>query len=289
MCFKAGYKVRANDEIEFPDLQKETLNIKNLLKDKFDLQILYEDDDYLFINKPCGLSVHPTSPTQTNTLVNKLLDLHETLPKTNILRPGIVHRLDKDTSGVIVIAKTPRALWWLSGQFAERKVKKEYLSIGLNQDIKFRYKKGSTFEFEGFLLRSLKNRKQFSIERLNKRSKPQGRFSKSQFEILDIFNVDQSNHVVFTKIHPLTGRTHQIRVHQKELGFVIIKDPIYMSKKQLNWSSEFLQYYNLAQRLYLHAYSITFENYDGRVYSVCAQLPQEFDLFLNHAAQSQKR
>ncbi len=108
ICFKAGYKLRVGDVIDYPDYNIEQISVKSLPKSKFDLEILHEDDDYLFINKPIGLIVHPTNPYQTDTLVNKLLDLNKDLPGNAFLRPGIVHRLDKDTSGVIIVAKNPK-------------------------------------------------------------------------------------------------------------------------------------------------------------------------------------
>jgi 23S rRNA pseudouridine1911/1915/1917 synthase len=281
LCYKAGYKVRSLDVIDFPDTDLQPApHVTSLPKSKFDLEIIQEDEDYLFINKPVGLIVHPTNVQQKDTLVNKLLDLNENLPQNHMLRPGIVHRLDKDTSGVIVIAKSARGLWWLSQQFADRKVTKNYVSIGVNFDKNFRYKKGDEFLFEGFMRRSSKDRKQFAIENLNAASKPQGRFSKSKFTILDVVKYDQSTNIIYSKIYLMTGRTHQIRVHQKELGFTIMKDPIYMSSKQQQWAEEFLRENSIKPRLFLHAHSISFESYDGKLYSVTAPVPSEFTSLL---------
>jgi 23S rRNA pseudouridine1911/1915/1917 synthase len=275
LCYKAGYKVRPGDLIDFPDIEASP-EVTMLPKSKFDLEILFEDEDYLFINKPSGLIVHPTNPGQKDTLVNKLLDLNQDLPANHILRPGIVHRLDKDTSGVIVVAKSPKGLWWLSQQFADRKVKKDYVAIGLNPDSHFRYSKNQEFEFEGFMRRSSTDRKQYVMEKVHARSTPQGRFSKSLFKILGVFPLGRDKNIVYSNIFPMTGRTHQIRVHQKELGFVIMGDDIYMPKKQRSWASEFFKSNNLLDRLYLHAHSIRFESYNGKLYSVTAPLPPSF-------------
>jgi 23S rRNA pseudouridine1911/1915/1917 synthase len=285
VCFKAGYKIRNGDVIDFPeDSDVIPSPSQTLEKSPFDLEILHEDEDYLFINKPSGLIVHPTSAQQKDTLVNKLLSLQNDLPGSHILRPGIVHRLDKDTSGVIVVAKTPKGLWWLSQQFADRKVKKEYISIGLDGDGVSRRRKGETMTFEGFLRRSSRDRKQFAVEK-NPASYSQGRFSKSDFEILDTKIIQSNYTLILTKIYPHTGRTHQIRVHQKELGFTIIKDDIYMSKKQLAWSSSFFKTNGVRSRLYLHAFRISFENYDGKRYSVMSPLPEEYIKLFNNATQ----
>ncbi len=284
LCFKAGHKVKAIDEIDYPETDLSTPpTLGSLPKSKFDLEIIQEDEDYLFINKPVGLIVHPANANQTDTLVNKLLDLNHDLPSNHILRPGIVHRLDKDTSGVIVVAKTARALWWLSQQFADRKVHKDYLAIGINFDSSFRYKKDEEFFFEGFMRRSSKDRKQFSIERLTIQSSPQGRFSKSKFKILDIVPLNKTTNLIYSNIFPMTGRTHQIRVHQKELGFTIIRDVIYMPAKHQNWAHDFFKVNNLCERLYLHARSINFESYDGKLYSVTAPIPKDFKSLLDFA------
>jgi 23S rRNA-/tRNA-specific pseudouridylate synthase len=128
--------------------------------------------------------------------------------------------------------------------------------------------------------RSSKDRKQFSIERLTSQSAPQGRFSKSKFKILDVVNLDKSTKLIYSNIFPMTGRTHQIRVHQKELGFTIIKDVIYLPAKQQNWAGELLRSNKLRDRLYLHARSINFENYDGKMYSVSAKVPEDFEKLL---------
>jgi len=279
LCFKAGYKVKAGDIIDFPNIDHTPPSLLSLPRSTFDLEILHEDHDYLFINKPSGLIVHPANPTQNNTLVNKLLDFNQNLPATNILRPGIVHRLDKDTSGVIVVAKSPKGLWWLSQQFAQRTVKKTYLSIGLAHDLNQKFLLNTEFAFEGFMRRSSKDRKQFQMERPHPNSTPQGRFSKSLFTITDTVQIDTSRQLLFTKIFPQTGRTHQIRVHQKEQGFVIIKDDIYMSSKQKAWSEKYLESKGLKIRLYLHAFSIAFENYDGKKYSIQTEIPEDFQIF----------
>lgn len=281
--YKAGYKVRGGENIEFPEIEHEISNsFESLPKSPFDLEILYEDDDYIFINKPSGLIVHPTHPGQNDTLVNKLLSLREELPKNHILRPGIVHRLDKDTSGVIIIAKTPKSLWWVTGQFAERKVKKEYLSIGLSTQLNFQYKKGSIFEYECNIVRSSRDRKQYISLPIKEGMYDKGRYSKSKFEIKDIVTFDTEKHLILTKIYPLTGRTHQIRVHQRAQNFPILGDPIYLSQKEQRISKDISNVLNIVDRLYLHAITVTFENYNGKVYSISAQAPKEFDSLINN-------
>jgi 23S rRNA pseudouridine1911/1915/1917 synthase len=290
VCYKAGYKVRIGDVIDFPELEYDLSNkFKELPKSPFDLEILFEDEDYIFINKPVGLIVHPTHPGQNHTLVNKLLSLRDSLPQTNILRPGIVHRLDKDTSGVIVIAKTPKALWWVTGQFAERKVKKQYISIGLNSDSVFKYKKGEVFEFESNIERSRRERKQYLSLPLTKNDQSRGRYSKTKFEILEVLQLSSGKYLVYTKVSPLTGRTHQIRVHQRALNFPILGDPIYLSSKEFKYSEDIFNFLDVNSRLCLHAQSVTFENYNGKVYSISAQVPKELRSLIDNAKENSEQ
>lgn len=275
ICFKAGYKVQLQDKIKFPKLEYKP-NSVDLFKAKFDLEIISEDEDYLFINKPINLAVHPTSSMSEITLVNKLLGLYSDLPSNDFRRPGIVHRLDKDTSGVIVIAKNPKSLWWLSGQFANRKVHKKYVSIGVDFQAEKKLQVGSEFEVQGMMKRNTLNRKHFFISTDEK----SGKFSYSRFLVKSIKEVGLSK-LYLLEIYPLTGRTHQIRVHQKSIDLPILGDKIYLSRKQMQWSDKFLQDNAYVRRLYLHAKSISFENYNGKLYSVETKVPEEFSHILS--------
>ncbi|BDQ04717.1 MAG: pseudouridine synthase [Candidatus Dojkabacteria bacterium] len=267
--YKAGYKVKVGDIIKFPALQYQT-NSSNLIPAEFDLPILYEDDDFLFINKPAGISCHPTdSNNREITIVHKLLGRYKDLPFNDFKRPGILHRLDKETSGVMVVAKNPYSLWWGSKIFAERKVYKEYISIGLKVN-----DTNLTNEFivEGFIQRNPLNRKKF-ILRLENSDK--AKYSRTIFQILEM---KQINDLYLTVLlaKPQTGRTHQIRVHQKSIGLPILGDNLYLSPKQKNKVVEFFNTLKLENRLYLHASKLEFESYNGKFYAVEAPLPEAF-------------
>jgi len=282
VCFKAGYKIKPGDEIDFPRVEFRAPSF-NLEPSKFDLEIVYEDGDYLIINKPIGLAVHPANSYQKDTLVNKLLAKYKDLPQNNLARPGIVHRLDKDTSGIIAIAKSPRALWWLSSQFAERKVVKKYISLGVAFDGASRKIHQNEFKVEGYISRNKSNRKEFILLDNKDSKNRQARYSLSIFRVLKEIEVQDNIRLIYMEITPKTGRTHQIRVHQKSLGVPILGDEIYLSRKQKEWSDRFLSKNSLDNRLYLHSLSLTFENYDGKMYSFSTKVPESFTHTLTNA------
>lgn len=264
ICYKAGYKVCPGDVIEFPDIKPVTQKI--VYNDKFDLDIIYENVDFLIINKPEGVSVHPTSSLQNDTIVNKLVTLYKDLPG-DMLRPGIVHRLDKATSGLLIIAKNPKSLWWLTRQFAERKVEKRYLSIGIS---KFQlYDKNQVIEHSSYIYRHPVDRKLFVS---SKDAKSQGKYAKSIFKVLD-FKTLNGYYLYLFDVQILTGRTHQIRVHQKDLNVPVLGDDVYLFKKL---KEEIKNNHLTPGRLCLHAYFIEFINYDGEIYRFRAPIPDVF-------------
>lgn len=284
VCYKAGYKIQPNDVIEFPDIEFSAPSL-NLKPSVFDLEIVHEDDDYLIINKPIGLTVHPTDSSQEDTLVNKLLARYQELPTNEISRPGIVHRLDKDTSGLIAVAKSSRGLWWLSQQFADRKVEKKYLSIGLIEYGASKVLNSPEFEIQGQMIRNTVNRKEFTLLEKDQ-TKDNSRFSLTKFKVLEKIEIGDNKTLIYLECSPKTGRTHQIRVHQKSFRAPILGDSIYLPRKQKMWSDNFLESNNLENRLYLHSYSLTFENYDGKMYSFKTEVPKSFEDVLNYAKKS---
>ncbi len=187
---------------------------KNIIEPvEMDLDIIYEDEDLLVINKPPGLPVHPAAGHKKDTLVNALLAYMGKNGKLSTIggveRPGIVHRLDKDTSGVLIIAKNDRTHMSLSIQFQNRKVVKIYEAI----------LKGILEENRGTINRAIVrhpvNRKRFTVSEY-------GRDSTTYYEV-----IDRKNNTTWVKFIPKTGRTHQLRVHSVSIGHPIIGDPIY--------------------------------------------------------------
>ena len=204
---KASYQVRPNEEIE---VKYEPPYEPTIYGENIPLDILYEDPYLLVINKPPGLVVHPGAGNATHTLVNALVYHCDHLSNENgPLRPGIVHRLDKDTSGVMLTAKDNRVHAGLRRQFTHRRIEKEYLALVW----------GQFTEDEGLIDlpigRHPRHRKKFAVV-------PQGRPSRTRFRVLERFSF-----LTLLQLELETGRTHQIRVHLSHLGHPVFGDPFY--------------------------------------------------------------
>jgi 23S rRNA pseudouridine1911/1915/1917 synthase len=178
-----------------------------------DLDVLYEDEDVLVINKQPGIPVHPSPGHETDTIVNALLYYFGEMGRLSTIggefRPGIVHRLDKDTAGVLLIAKNDSAHDAIAKDFSERRVEKKYEAIV----------KGVLHPPEGFIDspvgRSSKHRKKFTVSET-------GRMAVTVYS-----TIDSKNETTWVQLRPKTGRTHQLRVHMKHLGHPIIGDQLY--------------------------------------------------------------
>ena len=211
--------------------------LEGLEKEEIPLSILYEDDDILVINKEQGMTVHPGAGVYSGTLANALLGLYAEDFETcgDSLRPGIVHRLDKDTSGVMVIAKTKEAHLSLSEQFSEHTNEKYYLALA----------KGFFTNREGIcdkrIVRDRNNRKKYTVTN----NKSEGKDALTKWRVLS-----QGRNYALLSIRIFTGRTHQIRVHLSSISHPILGDPIY-SRKDENYPDASLM---------LHAYRLVFNH-----------------------------
>ena len=210
-------KVNIKDKIklEVPELKK--LEIKPY---KYKLDIIYEDNDVMVINKPAGLVVHPGAGNFDNTLVNALINYDKkNLSSINgELRPGIVHRLDKDTSGVIIVAKNNFAHTHLSNQFNEHSIDRKYIALVWG---KLRPQKG---EIKTFITRSSKNRQLMDV------SQTKGKLAITNYKTVEIYENDRVPTLSLVEYKLKTGRTHQIRVHMKFKGNPILGDKSYKKK-----------------------------------------------------------
>lgn len=213
------------------------------------LEILYEDDDLAVVLKPCGMVVHPAAGNEDGTLVNALLHHLDHLGGIGgELRPGIVHRLDKDTSGLLIVAKNDAAQLALSRQLQDRLMEKHYRALvdGVMHEQQGR--------IEAPIARSKKDRKKMAVD-------PSGREAVTEWTVLA-----SGRACTLLDVHILTGRTHQIRVHMKHIGHPVCGDPIYGSARGAK-----------TPRLMLHAYSLAFTHPStGERLNFTAPLPEAF-------------
>ncbi len=213
------YKVSENDVIDvtLPDLVE--VSVK---PEKMNLDIVFEDDDVIVVNKPQGMVVHPAPGHENGTLVNGLLD-HAPLATVNgELRPGIVHRIDKDTSGLLMVAKNDQAMLSLSAQLKAKTNQRKYLAIVHGN---FKEEAGTINAPIG---RSKKDRKKMAIVE-------DGRPAVTHFKVLERFT-----DYTLIECELETGRTHQIRVHLKYIGHPVAGDPLYGPRNTLKGNGQFL-------------------------------------------------
>ncbi len=213
------------------------------------LTILYEDADLAVVVKPCGMVVHPAAGNEDGTLVNALLYHLDSLGGIGgELRPGIVHRLDKDTSGLLLVAKNDAAQLALSEQLSARQMEKHYRAL---VEGNLREESG---RIEAAIARSKKDRKKMAVDE-------HGRDAITEWTVLA-----RGRGVTLLDVHILTGRTHQIRVHTKHIGHPVCGDPIYGAAHGAK-----------VPRLMLHAYSLSFTHpRTGERMTFTAALPEEF-------------
>jgi 23S rRNA pseudouridine1911/1915/1917 synthase len=183
-----------------------------LIPEEIDLDIVFENSDMAVVNKPAGMVVHPAAGHNTGTLVHAALAKFKDLQGIGgELRPGVVHRLDKDTSGLIILAKNEQAHRWLQDQFRLRKVEKLYIALVDGKP------PTATGRVEAAIARDPSHRKKMAIV-----SDGKGRESVTEYRTLEVFH----NHTLI-EAHPLTGRTHQIRLHMAFLKCPIVGDKVY--------------------------------------------------------------
>ena len=266
---KTGFILQEGDIVEIhSDIYVKKNNVKIIPKN-IDLDIIYEDENIVGINKNSGLVVHPGIKNEENTLVHGLEFRFRNLSDINgDLRKGIVHRLDADTSGIILIAKNNSAHEWLSNQFKDRKIIKEYIAITWGRWSKIQGK------ISGDMIRSKTDPTKyiFAKDSIN------GKYSESFYKV----EKQYTNHTK-VRFYPLTGRTHQIRVHASQLGNPIFGDNKYGGdiKKAKEYKPEVYKYFSSQLKFFsrhaLHAYSIEFINfYKKRKIKIIAPIPDEF-------------
>jgi len=209
VAVKSNYKVKAFDVVRIMLSHPPFENL--ILPEDIPLDIVFEDDALLVINKPAGLVVHPGHGNYTGTLVNALAFHFENLPLNSSERPGLVHRIDKDTSGLLVVAKTEYAMTFLAKQFEEKTSEREYIALVW----------GNVAEEEGTvtgdIARHAKDRMQMAVV-----PDGEGKHAVTHYKVLERFG-----YVTLVSCKLETGRTHQIRVHMKSIGHTLFNDERY--------------------------------------------------------------
>ena len=265
---KSNYKVKPLDDIrvlfEYPTHE----NL--LIAENIDLDIFYEDDDLVVVNKPAGMVVHPGHGNYSGTLINALIYHFENLPKNSSNRPGLVHRLDKDTSGLLVIAKNDESMAHLSNQFAEKTSKREYVALVWGSV------KDDSGKIDNYIGRNPKNRLQNIV--LDDDKIENGKRAITNYEVLSRFN-----YVSLVKCTLETGRTHQIRVHMKHIGHTLFNDERYGGDSILKGTT-FTKYkqfvencFKLLPRQALHAKTLGFTHpKTGKFMQFDSEIPDDF-------------
>ncbi|MDB4082126.1 RluA family pseudouridine synthase [Candidatus Pelagibacter sp.] len=263
-------KIYTGDKIELqiPEPKK-----ASLIPYDFKLEIIYEDDDLLVINKPAGIIMHPGAGNYDETIVNALMNYNKKALSTigDELRPGIVHRIDKDTSGLIVIAKNNVTHENLSNQFSKHTIIRVY------QLLIWGKLRPSTGKIDTFITRSSKNRQMMEV------SSSKGKRAITNYKTIEIFENDKTPTLSLVECRLETGRTHQIRVHMTHMGNSIMGDGKYKKKykklKNIDTNLENLIY--KLDRQFLHAKTLGFihpKSNEELIFT--SNLPQELENIL---------
>ena len=264
---KANYKVKPNDliSVKFEHPPHEYL----LVAENIDLDIVYEDEALIVVNKPAGMVVHPGHGNYSGTLINALIYHFDNLPNNSSNRPGLVHRIDKDTSGLLVVAKNEESMAHLSSQFAAKTSEREYIALvwgNIEED------EGT---IEGHIGRHPKNRLQNTVylgEEIDK-----GKPAVTHYKVIERFS-----YVTLVSCRLETGRTHQIRVHMKHIGHTLFNDERYGGHQILKGTT-FTKYrqfvdncFKVLPRQALHARTLGFEHpVSGEFMSFNSDIPAD--------------
>lgn len=264
---KSNYKVKPFDQIRvlFEHPPYEFL----LTPENIPLDIVYEDDQLLVVNKPAGMVVHPGHGNYSGTLINALTYHFENLPNNSNNRPGLVHRIDKDTSGLLVIAKTEEAMTSLSKQFFDKTSEREYVALVWGNV------EADEGTIEGNIGRHPKNRLQNTVYEGDDSEK--GKPAITHYKVLE-----RLGYVTMVSCKLETGRTHQIRVHMKHIGHTLFNDERYGGERILKGTT-FTKYkqfvencFKILPRQALHAKTLGFNHpKTGQFLSFTSDIPQD--------------
>jgi 23S rRNA pseudouridine1911/1915/1917 synthase len=254
---KSGYTLRGGDEVQVFSLKMHT-KAPNIKPQSLPLDVVYEDEDLLVVNKTAGMVAHPAPGHYDDTLVNALIARYPDIQTEGLeQRPGIIHRLDKDTSGLIIVARNTATHLALAEQMKRREIDKRYLAlvegvVALDQ--------GS---IDAPIGRNPRHRQQMAITAVGSRE------ARTRFRVLERF----ARHTLLL-IELETGRTHQVRVHLQAIGHPIVGDPVYGSGRIIRGST--------LKRQFLHAYQLRFTHpTSGTIINLEAPLPKDLQAVLD--------
>ena len=265
LAVKSNYKVKGGDKVQVLFAHPPYENL--LVGEDIPLDIVYEDDALVVVNKAAGMVVHPGHGNYSGTLLNALLHHFESLPLNTNERPGLVHRIDKDTSGLLVVAKTERAMTHLAKQFFEKTSARSYLALVWGDVL---HDKGT---IEGHIGRDPKNRLLMTVFP----DGDQGKEAITHYEVVERFG-----YTTLLRCQLETGRTHQIRAHLKSIGHTLFSDARYGGNHILKGTT-FTKYkqfvdncFKLLPRQALHAQTLGFVHpISGKSMSFEAALPND--------------
>ncbi len=223
---KSSYLIKENDIIKIGEYKQEQMNLE---AEDIPLDIYYEDDDVIVINKPNGMVVHPAVGNSSGTLVNALLNHSKNLSDINgEFRPGIVHRIDADTTGLLMVAKNNKAHEILAKELSEKKTTRKYIALVwgvINED---------TGTIDAPIGRDLTDRKKMTVTSINSKD------AITHFKVLERFK-----DATLIELQLETGRTHQIRVHMNYIGHPVVNDPVYGKRKLIDKTGQCLHAFHI--------------------------------------------
>ena len=259
---KAGEKVKIGDTITILIMEDDS---DGVVPEELPLDIIYEDQNVIVINKEAGLVVHPGAGNFSGTLVNALLAYYPPIREVGEKeRPGVVHRLDKDTSGVVIFAKTDKAYKWLVNQFKKRNTQKAYLALVDGKP------PTPTGRIEAPIIRDQKERTRMAV----------GLQGQGKHAVSEYFTIEEFQKHTYLEVHPITGRTHQIRVHLSYLKVPVVGDTLYGRRHP---SIEM-------DRFFLHAKSLSIRLPGDRVPKMFnADLPEDLQKILDWLRKNERK
>ena len=259
---KAGEKAKIGDTITILIMEDDS---DGVVPEELPLDIIYEDQNVIVINKEAGLVVHPGAGNFSGTLVNVLLAYYPPIREVGEKeRPGVVHRLDKDTSGVVIFAKTDKAYKWLVNQFKKRNTQKAYLALVDGKP------PTPTGRIEAPIIRDQKERTRMTV----------GLQGQGKHAVSEYFTIEEFQKHTYLEVHPITGRTHQIRVHLSYLKVPVVGDTLYGRRHP---SIEM-------DRFFLHAKSLSIRLPGDRVPKMFnADLPEDLQKILDWLRKNERK